>query len=277
MVIVSLTTTSQRLKLCVQTLISLSSQKNKPDKISLWVSQDPYLRDQGVSPEHPLLKEIDEYLPLVEIRWTDNTGPYRKLLPTLHECTEDDLVIMVDDDVIYGRDWLCSMIDEHNLFPDSVIATRVRNIKRNKIKRETTYTQWPLVKNNRSIDHDFVITGAGGVLFKREFFRKSDIMNKDFTEVCPTADDLWFSRILEKNGVSVRCLATSLEDVFFIEHNEGLIRMNSRDLNTRLKQFTFWLVYKRLGNLGFSVCKNDVLYKQTKRYFSNDKMVLGKS
>jgi hypothetical protein len=249
--------------------MSLSHQDCVPDEIQLWVSHDSYLRDDGICEDHPLILEIKQVFPLVDVRWTENTGPYRKLLPALQGSSDSDIVIIVDDDVIYGRYWLKGIMDEHRRYPESVIATRVREVRKNKVNRETTYLQWPLVRENRLLKANFVITGAGGVLFRKRFFKDIDIANKDFVQICPTADDLWFSRILEKNGIGVRCFAKGLSEIFFMEHKEGLVLSNTPNLNTRVKQFLFWLLYKRLGNLGFSICKNDVLYKDTREYFKN--------
>lgn len=269
MIVVSLTTTSERLRFCAQTLLSLFNQSVTPDRIQLWISENPYLRDNGISPDRPEIQEFYDVFPELEIKWTLNTGPYRKLLPALNECSEDDVVIMVDDDIIYGRDWLRAMLEEHDRFPECSVATRVRKVTYNKLRRATTYTQWQLIREDMTLNEDFIITGAGGVLFRKKFFSNDDLSNLDFLSVCPTADDLWFSRILQKNGVPVRSLASALRDVFFIEHNEGLIRLNSRELNSKVKKFMFWMIHKRLGNLGFSICKNDVLYKNTKAYFAN--------
>ncbi len=271
MIIVSLTTTSERLKLCTQTLISLENQRLMPDKIKVWVSHEPYLRDKGISLDHEWLNEIKQHLPHVEINWTENTGPYRKILPALSECSEEDYIISADDDIVYGRDWLRKIMDAHRIYPDSIIAVRARQVKRNKLGRETTYLQWPIIREEMSLQSDFVITFGGGVLFQKSFLNFDDIINKDFLEVAPTSDDLWLSRLLEIRSIEIICIPEALDDLFFIEHKEGLIKSNSPALNTKIQSFLFWAVYKRLGNLGFSICQNDVAFKNTKNYFRNRK------
>ncbi len=271
MLIVSLTTTSERLKLCTQTLISLVNQSFKPEKIIVWISSSAYLRDKGICADHQWVREVQAELPLVEVRWTDNTGPYRKVLPTLEMCRDEDLVVSADDDIVYGRDWLKKIMAAHLKYPGEIIVGRARQVKRNKLGRETTYLQWPIIREEQVLDRDFVVTFGGGALLPRAAFSFGDILNKDFLEVAPTSDDLWLSRIIESQSTSVRCVPEILEELFFIEHNEGLIKSNSPSLNTKFQIFLFWLIYKRLGNLGVSICQNDVAYKKTKKYFETYK------
>ena len=49
MLLVSLTTTAQRLSLCRMALMSIATQTCLPDKIIVWVSDQPYLGDTGVA------------------------------------------------------------------------------------------------------------------------------------------------------------------------------------------------------------------------------------
>lgn len=103
MLIVNLTTTFQRLSLCRVALISLLSQSRLPDRINLWVSKQPYLRDEGIRDGlciEQLLKSLPEpSRERVIVRWVENTGPYRKLIPMLREAQEDDVLVTADDDI----------------------------------------------------------------------------------------------------------------------------------------------------------------------------------
>jgi hypothetical protein len=92
-IIISLTSIYQRQSRLINTLKSIFNQnlqnKYKVGKIILNLSIEPYLLDSGFINQKidniDLLKLINEHLDNIEINWVSNTGPYRKLLPTLHK------------------------------------------------------------------------------------------------------------------------------------------------------------------------------------------------
>jgi hypothetical protein len=48
MISVNLTTMHSRLDLCAATVWSIINQSVQPDKINLWISNEPYLSDHGI-------------------------------------------------------------------------------------------------------------------------------------------------------------------------------------------------------------------------------------
>ena len=96
MVYISCTTTRKRLSLFYFTYKSLKRQKYDKYKIVLNISSEGYLYDEGISSIPDWLKKED-----IIIKWVPNTGPYRKLLPLINEIDEMDIVITVDDDILY--------------------------------------------------------------------------------------------------------------------------------------------------------------------------------
>lgn len=83
---VSLTSIKQNQTILQKTLLSIKNQDLLPDKCYLFLSEEPYLRDEGF-----INKELNEDLKMLldndmfEIRWVPNIGPYRKILPLLFE------------------------------------------------------------------------------------------------------------------------------------------------------------------------------------------------
>ena len=121
-VIVSLTTTSERIKYIAPMLHSLYQQSMVPNEICLWISKEPFLHDKGISPEE-IPDKLQELANLkksqFKIQYTENTAGYRKLLPVLekYKNREDVVIITADDDVIYPERWLENLykqfIEEH--------------------------------------------------------------------------------------------------------------------------------------------------------------------
>ena len=112
-VYVSLTSISPRVNKLITTLKSILNQTVIPDKIFLYLSEEEYLIDKGfknkILPNH-LKKFINENSNILELNWVENTGPYRKLLPTLKKkWKENCLIITIDDDFIYNK----NLIEKH--------------------------------------------------------------------------------------------------------------------------------------------------------------------
>ena len=102
---VSLTTIESRLPHLHRVIESLHKQDVLPKEIRLYVSRDPYLLDKGISAGDPHIKELQKF-PLLQVKWVNNTGPYRKIFPFLqehfaHSVAIDQLFVTVDDDTLY--------------------------------------------------------------------------------------------------------------------------------------------------------------------------------
>lgn len=131
MLIVNLTTTSERLTLCSATVWSLIHQNRVPDKIILWVSRDAYLADKGIQTLPVWISEINDIIHILEVKFVSNTGPYRKIIPALRSALDSDLLVYADDDVIYGQLWLQYLENEFKRNDcNYVVASRVRVVKK---------------------------------------------------------------------------------------------------------------------------------------------------
>lgn len=101
--IVSLTSVSFRVQYAYKSIYSILNGIIRPSKIYLFLSKEPYLHDKGV----PIIPDkilMMGYKGLLNIVYTNNFGPHRKLLPILANYFNDPktLLVSIDDDVSYG-------------------------------------------------------------------------------------------------------------------------------------------------------------------------------
>ncbi|MFG6139551.1 hypothetical protein [Halomonas sp. B23F22_10] len=271
MITVNLTTTSQRLDFCRISLTSILLQSRLPDRINLWISKEPYLRDTGIA-DSEAVDQLLESLPevgkgYVSIRWVPNTGPYRKLIPMLREATRDDVIVTADDDIFYGRDWLSGLLAAYEESGGKPVASRVRSKRVNFLGKKTSYIYWGLIGHSVVAKDDFIITFGGGAVLTRSMFDEQDIADDSFFGLAPTADDLWYSTLLKRNKNEVEVVPELLNELHFIQHCDGLVNHNFPRVASLLHKFRVRLWDRFVGYLGVPVCGNDVAYAKIVRYF----------
>lgn len=197
---VTLTSMVQNQGILIRTLTSLMQQTHLPDRIFVYLSEEPYLLDEGF-PGRSLSPELDTYLqqnPLVEVRWTANTGPYRKLAPLLKECIEKDwdaILITVDDDTVYHPRLLQWMLNDDQV-QQGLACINYRGF------RMDVSRGWTGVSYERRADPERIsilnfATGKGGVLYHPHHFspevRRILFDSERWQTLCPTNDDIWWN------------------------------------------------------------------------------------
>ncbi|NWO07103.1 MAG: hypothetical protein HLX50_15835 [Alteromonadaceae bacterium] len=269
---VNLTTTFQRLSLCRIALTSLLLQSRLPDQINLWVSKEPYLRDKGIAKSESIDQLIGslpaESRSRVSVRWVPNTGPYRKLIPMLREAGPDDLIVTADDDIFYGRDWLSGLLSAYEDAGGKPVAARVRTKRINFLGKETSYLFWGLMSHSGVARDNFIVTFGGGAVLTRKMFREHDIADDAFMSVAPTADDLWYSKLLRLNNNEVVVAPALLDELNFVNHDDGLTNHNFPRVSSFLHKIRIRVWDRPLGLLGVPVSGNDVAYRNIEQYFS---------
>lgn len=98
-IIVSLTSSGQRIHNAYLAIESIMQQTLKPNKIILWLAEEEFSHNQ--LPESLKILESRG----LEIRFCEDQKTYNKLIPTL-KLHPDDIIITIDDNVIYPIDLL---------------------------------------------------------------------------------------------------------------------------------------------------------------------------
>ncbi len=190
-VIVSLTTYGKRLYEVYLTIESIMQQTVKPNKIILWIADD--------------MKEIQVPLTLqrqqergLEIKYCEDIRSYKKLIPTLRDYPED-VIITVDDDVIYQIDMIENLLNSYRKNPKSIIANWALDMGSVKDRMIKPYREWKSV-TEEGTSFGYVGIGCAGILYPPHSL-DFEVTNREvFMNICKYADDIWFKVMALKNG-----------------------------------------------------------------------------
>eukprot|EP01138_Halocafeteria_seosinensis_P004228 gb/GECG01004324.1/.p1 GENE.gb/GECG01004324.1/~~gb/GECG01004324.1/.p1 ORF type:complete len:322 (+),score=27.63 gb/GECG01004324.1/:1-966(+) len=216
---------------------SLLHQSIVPDKIFLYLSREPYLQDTGFSSEgvsYPALVDLIRTHEIVEVKWVENTGPYRKLVPLLREkWNEDVLLAQVDDDIRYHPYLLENLVLGYNMF-NCVAAGRawvMRGVEKDEDIVNWKYDKWKYA--TKWMPQKYVMsTGMGGVLYHPKMFHKTPwvLDQTKFLQLAPFGDDIWFN------------LARIANDVPCVTIRDTVMSKNG------IKGLSLWRNYNSHGN-----------------------------
>ncbi|HUF63488.1 MAG TPA: glycosyltransferase family A protein [Verrucomicrobiales bacterium] len=203
-VTVSLTTTSRRLATVSRTLETLLRQSARPRRIVLWLSEEPFHLDRGV--RRPDIPDSVRFLQRrgLQILWTRNTGPYRKLTPAWKRF--GGTVVTADDDTLYPRDWLERLLAMHAETPRCVCCFRARRMRRDKEGKLLSYIRWPAYDSG-SQSLDCFPTGKDGVLYPEGSLHPEVCNEREFQDLAPTNDDIWFKAMALRVGTPARAVS----------------------------------------------------------------------
>lgn len=215
-VLASLTSISSRIHRVHRGLVSLLRGFVVPHEIYLFVSQLPFLIDQGVRefPDELLCLAAAGY---VKVVYAANIGPHRKLLPLLQQrYREDVLIVTIDDDLAMTRNStllfrLLQAYEDAN--GTSVAALRSRRVGLCLEDKHTAtrYRYWSLSNTFSHPEMLSVPTGTGGVLYHPQHLHPI-VFDEELRERTGTADDLMFRLACMLNNVSVVLGCTEKKD-----------------------------------------------------------------
>lgn len=208
-VIISLTSFPKRINVIWITVNSLLGQTYKPDRIILWLAEEEFENKLDSLPEN-LLKLQDKGL---SIEFCRNLRSHKKYYEAMRNYP-NDIVITVDDDIIYPEGLVEELMKLHEKYPDEIICTRGHKITY-KNGEVLPYSQWihnvPLVEVPRI---DICPTGVGGVLYPPNSLNKNLFNEAEIRECCFNADDLWLKTMGVLNGTKV-VKSRKYQDHFF--------------------------------------------------------------
>lgn len=226
-IIVSLTTFGKRLYDVSTTIESVMQGTMLPNKIVLWLGEEHKAK------KLPLSLQLQQKRGL-EIEYCKDIRSYTKLLPSLKKYPED-IIITIDDDVIYPNDLVENLFNAHLDNPDSICASRIHKIVLGKNGKPVDYQNWEWGKAVEGTSPLNFLTGVGGVLYPPHSLAEDVFDESVFLDICKYADDVWFySMALKKGTPIVKSFTHSSDGVDFLV-NPGVQDVRLSLMNVRTK------------------------------------------
>lgn len=181
-IVVSMTTHKARNGSLGPTLHSLTNQTIKPDKILVYCAPGADL-----FPQHPLV----EY-----VKCAEDLGPVMKIsAAVLADLPAFAIVITVDDDIIYSRELIATILAGCAQFPNAALGFSGWNVR--KLIDEGIY-EWP-----SGLGRIDVLEGWAGAAYRAGFFGPSILTPSN---VFKFVDDVWISAYLNVAGIERRII-----------------------------------------------------------------------
>lgn len=240
--IVSLTTYGNRLYEVYLAIESIMQQTVKPNRIILWLQDDL----QSTTLPVILQKQMTRGL---EIGYCKDIKSYKKLIPTLQKYP-DDVIVTIDDDIIFSVDMLENLLLSYQKNPQYVHTNRAHIMK---VINEGTldkYLNWELDTKQVGMSPLCFPTGGAGTLYPPHSLSEEVFNEETFLTLCPKGDDIWFKAMSLLNGTE-SCKAVTHDPYLFFNPNVqdiSLWKDNIHENDTQLQQvFNQYNLYDKLS------------------------------
>ncbi|MDT0168124.1 hypothetical protein [Pseudarthrobacter sp. BRE9] len=206
--VVSLTTYGQRTRTVHLAIESIACGHIRPQRLILWVDEFSET-DELPAPLKRLVKRG------LEVRHCANYGPHKKYYPyvaSLEVSQANRPLIVVDDDFLYPKSWLQSLMSSYAEYPNVVSCTRAHELQI--AEAILPYSSWPACRTDRPTFRTFA-TGVGGVLYPPSVLRQLQKLGLSFMDKAPKADDVWLHYAAVTARVPVRQVSSTPLDLEF--------------------------------------------------------------
>lgn len=225
--IISLTSYPKRLNnidLCIKSLLN---QKMKPDKIILFLGED--------TPRDCLPKSLVDLEKVgLEICFVeDDLKPHKKYIYAM-KMFPNDIIITVDDDIIYDRRLIKSLFNSYLKNPKCISARRVHRMKFFN-KNIQPYNMWDFGVKSKTASFDLCAIGIGGVLYPPHSLHPDAFDVNTLKEICLGADDIWLKYMELRNNIPVVYVKSTVEAPILIKDTQEValskqnVTMNNND------------------------------------------------
>lgn len=200
-VIVSLTSIPTRTHMLGACIDSLLHQTMPADQVVLWLSVQNFPGRDTDLPEDLLAKVGDRF----RIAWVDgDIAPHKKYFYAMQE-NPDDLIITVDDDVVYSENLVESLYQGHLENPHAIISERANLIMFRPDGSLREYDGW--IYNCQFLrgtpSYQLLPTGIAGVLYPPGALPEAAFDLDAIGSTSLRADDLWLKIMATLNGYPV--------------------------------------------------------------------------
>lgn len=196
-IVVSLTSYGDRVQTVDLAIRSLMMQTVKPAAILLWLDKS---LSENMLPRY--LLELRQYGLTIFYGCEDMLG-HKKYWYAMQQCPNQS-IITVDDDLVYPKDLVESLVRVGIKYPDSVIARRVHRIRFDTNGMPLPYSEWDYEYTPDAKPRaDLLATTGAGVLYRPWMYQDLIYEWDDIWKVAPSADDLWMKGAEMAAGLDV--------------------------------------------------------------------------
>ena len=199
---VSFTSYPARIRFVPATLSTLLNQSRPADRIVLYLSEDHFPRKEADLPAELQSAQKENKL---RIRWVSgDLKPHKKYIYAFREFP-DDIIVTVDDDILYAPELLQQLWQAHLRYPDAVVAGRTHLITLDKDSRPNPYGRWIHCTQGFEAgpSMQLMAVGIAGVLYDPMLFPPELYDEESIKALCLEADDLWLKAFEVAAGIPV--------------------------------------------------------------------------
>lgn len=203
-VIVSLTTYGKRLYEVYLAIESIMHQTVKPNRIILWLQDDFQNKTLPFTLRHQQERGL-------EIDYCKDIKSYKKLIPTLQKFP-NDIIITIDDDIIFSMDMLENLLKSYRSAPEYIHTNRAHLMKLRDDGFLEKYLNWEMESSQVGPSSLCFPTGGGGCLYPPHSLSEEVFNEEAFMSLCPQGDDIWFKTMSLLKGT--QCYKAQTHDPY---------------------------------------------------------------
>ena len=200
--IVSLTSFPARITFVPRVIDCLTAQTHPADEIVLYLSEGQFPARDADLPEALRERASAGHL---RIRWVSgDLKPHKKYIYAFREYPED-IIVTVDDDVLYDPGLLEHLWETHLQYPGAVVAGRTPLITLDSAGNPRPYASWlrRVTGFEEGPSMQLCAVGIGGVLYDPKWFPEELYDESVIRDTCLMADDLWLKAMEAAAGIPV--------------------------------------------------------------------------
>ena len=192
----SLTTYGKRLAGVHYAIESIGDGSCRPSRLLLCIDQT--LLDKGLTPGLQRLQARG-----LEVHGCVDVGPHTKYFHAMNTLPRDRPLVTADDDILYQRDWLSSLVAAWKAHPDLVNCHRAEVITFDGEGALAPSSTWPPSPSTRPSFRN-LLTGVGGVIHPPAMQEAVVSAGDAFMACCPRNDDIWLCAVALRAGIRTR-------------------------------------------------------------------------
>lgn len=202
-VIISLTSYPPRFGTLALTLRCLLSQNIKPDSVVLWIAE----KDVEFLP-YEVTRLIKKGL---QIRTCVDLKSYKKIIPAL-VAFPNAFIVTADDDLYYDKRWLSTLVRSYDPNANEIVCHRCHRIGIGSTGADfIPYECWTFEIQESGASPLYFPTSGAGALYPPGTFPSDATDQTIFTDICPTADDVWLYWMASLGGKQFRKVGRKIE------------------------------------------------------------------